>query len=91
MLYFGLYQIHPNPYNKNISREKCPNTEFFWSVFSRIQSGKNSVFGRFTQCFAVDFNPILDGGRGSPVTSANLKIRPQNSLTFSFNPFDRLM
>ena len=36
-------------------REKCPNTEFFWSVFSRIhtekrkiQTRKNSAFGRFS-------------------------------------------
>ena len=35
-------------------REKCPNTAFFWSIFSCIQSeyrktrtGKNSVFGHF--------------------------------------------
>ena len=37
-------------------REKCPNTEFFWSVFSCIQSeyskirtGKEYVFGRFSR------------------------------------------
>ena len=27
----------------------------------------------------------------SPVTSANVRIGPQNFLTFSFNPFDRLV
>ena len=27
----------------------------------------------------------------SPVTSTNVGIRPQNFLTFSFNPFDRLV
>ena len=47
------------------------------------------------------FNPIQDGGGGggqkgpptsfSPVTSTNIGIRPQNFLTFSFNPFDRLV
>ena len=51
------------------------------------------------------FNPIQDrggGGRGvqkaptpptsfSPVTSTNVGIRLQNFLTFSFNPFDRLV
>ena len=44
----------------------------------------------------VLFNPIQDGGGGqkappptsfSPVTSANVGLRPQNILTFSFNPF----
>ena len=40
--------------------EKCPNTEFFWSVFSRIytENGKirirkNPVFGQFSQLFGV--------------------------------------
>ena len=47
------------------------------------------------------FNPIRDwGGRGgkkapptsfSTVTSTNVGIRPQNFLTFSFNPFERLV
>ena len=48
-------------------------------------------------------NPIQDGrGKGgggqkdpptsfSPVTYTNVGIRPQNFLTFSFNPFDRLV
>ena len=27
----------------------------------------------------------------SPVTSTNVEIRPQNFLTFSFNPFARLV
>ena len=27
----------------------------------------------------------------SPVTSTNVRISPQNCLTFSFNPFDRLV
>ena len=45
-------------FNKNTSpalREKCPNTEFFWSVFSCIPTKyretrirKNSVFGQFS-------------------------------------------
>ena len=29
-------------------REKCPNTEFFWSVFFCIWTWKNSVFGYFS-------------------------------------------
>ena len=36
-------------------REKCPNTEFFWPVFSRImtvygkiRTRKNSLFGNFS-------------------------------------------
>ena len=47
-------------------------------------------------------NPIQDGGGGggakrptptsfSPVTSTNVGTSPQNSLNFSFNPFDRLV
>ena len=46
-------------------------------------------------------DPVQDGGAGggkkapptsfSPVTSTNVEIRPQNFLTFSFNPFDRLV
>ena len=41
-------------------------------------------------------NPIQDGGEGpptsfSPVTSTNVGIRPQNFLTFIFNPFDQLV
>ena len=37
-------------------REKCPNTEFFWSVFSynrseyrKIRTRKNFVFGHFSR------------------------------------------
>ena len=49
--------------------------------------------------FVEAFNPIQDKGgskRGpstsfSPVTSTNVTISPQNFLTFSFNPFDRLV
>ena len=47
------------------------------------------------------FNPIQDGcGRGgkkppptrfSPVTSTNVRISPQNLLTFNLDPFDRLV
>ena len=43
-----------------------------------------------------NINPIQDGGTKkalptsfSPVTSTNVRISPQNFLTFSFNPFDR--
>ena len=44
-------------------------------------------------------DPVQDGGGGkkapptsfSPVTSTNVEIRRQNFLTFSFNPFDRLV
>ena len=43
-------------------------------------------------------NPIQDGGSKkapatsfSPVTSTNVGISPQNSLTFSFNPFPTLV
>ena len=42
------------------------------------------------------FNPVQDGEKApatsfSPVTSTNVGIWPQNFLTFSFNPFDRLV
>ena len=44
------------------------------------------------------FNPIQDGGGQkdpptsfSPVTSTNVRIKPQNFLTFSFNPFATLV
>ena len=43
-------------------------------------------------------NPIQGGGGQkcsptsfSPVTSTNVGISPKNVLTFSFNPFDRLV
>ena len=41
-------------------------------------------------------NPIQDGGGRpptsfSPVTSTNVGIRPQNFLTFNFNPFATLV
>ena len=46
----------------------------------------------------MNFDPIQDGGgqKGPPtsfppVTSANVEIRPQNFLTFSFNPFATLV
>ena len=47
-----------------------------------------------------ELNPIQDWGGSkshpnptsfSPVTSTNVPVRPQNFLTFSFNPFDRLL
>ena len=54
--------IYVNSTKCNISqkilalREKCPNTEFFWSVFSciqseyrKIQTRKNFVFGYFSR------------------------------------------
>ena len=46
----------------------------------------------------VGFNPIQDGGEQKglptsfyPVTSTNLGLSPQNSLTFSFSPFSTLV
>ena len=48
--------------------------------------------------FKNNFNPIQDGGSKSPpptsffpVTSTNLGINPPIFLTFSSNPFDRLV
>ena len=51
----------------------------------------------FVVWLGILFKPIQDGGESaaptsfSPVTSANVGIKPQNFLTFSFNPFDRLV
>ena len=52
-------------------------------------------------CHFKYFNPIQDerdggGAKGpptsfSPVTSTNVGTRPQNFLTFSFDPFDKLV
>ena len=42
---------------KNYSlREKCPNSEFFWSVFSRIRTeyGEILVFGHFSRSNFVE-------------------------------------
>ena len=37
-------------------------------------------------------NPIQDGGKGgSPVTSTNVGIRPQNVMAFNSNPFSTLV
>ena len=59
-----------------------------------------------SRCYYSDqiektFNPIQDRGGAkrpppfptsfSPVTSTNVGSSPQNFLTFSFNPFDRLV
>ena len=45
-------------------REKCPNTEFFWSVFSRIRTeygpGKTLYLDTFHAVFKqVDFNSFM--------------------------------
>ena len=46
---------------KHILCRNCPNTEFFWSVFSRIhykygkiRTRKNSIFGHFSRSDTVD-------------------------------------
>ena len=59
-----------------ITFEKCPNTEFFWSVFPRIwteygniRTSKNSVFGHFL-CNECITNVL------------NLTVPPRNSESF---------
>ena len=73
----------------------------FYGTFTKNKEQKvtslSNQFSILKNCF--HFNPIQDGGGGqkaplpvfSPVTSTNVEIRPQNFLTFSFNPFDRLV
>ena len=41
-----------------ILREKCPNTEFFWSVFSRIHSRYGKIRTRKTPCLDT-FHAVL--------------------------------
>ena len=36
-------------------RERVQTRSFFWSVFSRIRTRRNSVFGHFTQCLELLF------------------------------------
>ena len=83
-----------------IVKEVWRQNDFLWHVYQK-QSTKSNFFIQsifiLKKCF--HFNPIQDGGGGqkaplpvfSPVTSTNVEIRPQNFLTFSFNPFDRLV
>ena len=49
-------------YKHSSLREKCPNAEFFWSVFScirteyrKIPTRKNSVFGHFSRSAYFDY------------------------------------
>ena len=44
---------------KESLREKCPNTEFSWSVFSSIRTRKNSVFGLFSRSVLFSIWGIL--------------------------------
>ena len=63
----------------------------------------NIIFRKYVSA-SQGLNPIQDGGDGgrggqkgppptifSPVTSTNVGLSPQNFLTFSFNPFPRLV
>ena len=34
--------------------EKCPNTVFFWSEYSKIQTREHSVFGHFSHRAMVE-------------------------------------
>ena len=52
-LIFNIKYFH---FESHTLREKCPNTEYFWSVFScipteyrKIQTRNNSVFGHFSR------------------------------------------
>ena len=70
------------------------------SIYQKISIRKTLIIFFFwnKQYVYIAFNPIQDGGGKkapptsfSPVTSTNVGISPKNFLTFSFNPFDRLV
>ena len=57
-------------------------------------SAKKQAFVKLLFCnkmFAVTCSNCLNTLTLFPVTAINVGIRPQNFLTFSFNPFDRLV
>ena len=79
-------------------------TYFFQlSFFSNLDVTSKSIHNRVISfgIFDVIKSPLtlsrMGGGQKgpptsfSPVTSTNVRISPQNFLTFSFNPFDRLV
>ena len=85
---------------------QCGNGSEFKNEVKKLFEKHNAEIRRATTkynqthtAFVEAFNPIQDKGgskRGpptsfSPVTSTNVTISPQNFLTFSFNPFDRLV
>ena len=70
------------------------NRQGYWKSCSGLENILYFLYHKNT-----NFNPIQDGRRGgggkkvsptsfSPVISTNVGTRPQNFLTFSFNPFD---
>ena len=49
-------------YNKSPLREKCPNTNIFWSVFSLIWTRKNFVFGYFSHSAHASLLYVMSAG-----------------------------
>ena len=71
---------------------------FSLANFIALLNNSNDITDRSSQYQTLQnwnfFYPIQDGGtKRPPLTSfsPNVGIRPQNFLTFSFNPFDRLV
>ena len=79
---------------------KIDNNSFNSNQFNVSQIRDDNILDRGNNWDVLLFNPIQDG-RGAkippsptsfpPITSINVGIRLQNFLTFSFNPFDRLV
>ena len=80
------------------------NKDLFLTILAYYLSNMTSKFSYSLKCANIYsvFNLIQDRGGGGmggggqtigfyPVTSTNARISPQNFLTFSFNPFDRLV
>ena len=85
---------------------QCGNGSEFKNEVKKLFEKHNAEIRRATTkynqthtAFVEAFNPIQDGWgvkkapptSFSHVTSTNVTISPQNFLTFSFNPFDRLV
>ena len=75
------------------------NKDLFLTILAYYLSNMTSKFSYSLKCANIYsvFNLIQDGGWGGQtigfyaVTSTNTRISPQNFLTFSFNPFNRLV
>ena len=64
---------------------------------NNASKGESDRITKLEQMFEMLLNPIEDGGQKGPptsfppVTSTNVRISPQNFLTFSLNPFATLV